>query len=29
MKAGDLEELKSTTGYWFTHGGGALLARGV
>lgn len=27
--AGDLDERKSTTGYWFTHGGGAKLARGV
>lgn len=27
--AGDLDEGKSTTGYWFTHGGGAKLARGV
>lgn len=29
MKAGDLDELKSTAGYWFTHGGGAKAARGV
>lgn len=29
QKAGDLDELKSTAGYWFTHGGGAKAARGV
>lgn len=28
-RAGDLDERQSTTGYWFTNGGGAKLARGV